>query len=104
MARRQCDVSDPQSVHELADCVQATFGNIHLAFNNEGVATLDVQGSSTDPGQAVLRFRKFASEGDLGVASPMTGTQWETVRPLANRLQMPAFSVNATKPGITVNP
>jgi branched-chain amino acid transport system substrate-binding protein len=34
----------------------------------------------------------------------MTGTQWETVRPLANRLQMPAFSVNATKPGITVNP
>ena len=34
----------------------------------------------------------------------MTGTQWETVSPLANRIQMPAISVNAVKPGITIRP
>ena len=65
---------------------------------------LDVQDSSTDPGQAVLLFRKFAGEGYFGVLGPMTGTQWETVSPLANRIQMPAISVNAIKPGITIRP
>lgn len=65
---------------------------------------LDVQDSSTDPGQAVLLFRKFAGEGYFAVLGPMTGTQWETVSPLANRIQMPAISVNAVKPGITVRP
>lgn len=65
---------------------------------------LDVQDSSTDPGQAVLLFRKFAGEGYFAVVGPMTGTQWETVSPLANRIQMPAISVNAVKPGITIRP
>ncbi|MGJ7491485.1 ABC transporter substrate-binding protein [Variovorax sp. ZT4R33] len=65
---------------------------------------LDVQDSSTDPGQAVLLFRKFAGEGHFGVVGPMTGTQWETVSPLANRIQMPAISANAVKPGVTVRP
>lgn len=65
---------------------------------------LDVQDSSTDPGQAVLLFRKFAGEGYFAVLGPMTGTQWETVSPLANRIQMPAISVNAVKPGVTVRP
>lgn len=65
---------------------------------------LDVADSSTDPGQAVLLFRKFAGEGYFAVVGPMTGTQWETVSPLANRIQMPAISVNAVKPGITVRP
>lgn len=65
---------------------------------------LDVQDSSTDPGQAVLLFRKFAGEGYFAVLGPMTGTQWETVSPLANRIQMPAISVNAVKPGITIRP
>ena len=65
---------------------------------------LDVQDSSTDPGQAVLLFRKFAGEGYFAVLGPMTGTQWETVSPLANRIQMPAISVNAIKPGITIRP
>jgi branched-chain amino acid transport system substrate-binding protein len=65
---------------------------------------LDVQDSSADPGQAVLLFRKFAGEGYFGVVGPMTGTQWETVSPLANRIQMPAISVNAIKPGITIRP
>lgn len=65
---------------------------------------LDIQDSSVDPGQAVLLFRKFAGEGYFAVLGPMTGTQWETVSPLANRIQMPAISVNAVKPGITVRP
>lgn len=65
---------------------------------------LDIQDSSTDPGQAVLLFRKFAGEGYFAVLGPMTGTQWETVSPLANRIQMPAISVNAIKPGITIRP
>ncbi len=65
---------------------------------------LDIQDSSTDPGQAVLLFRKFAGEGYFAVLGPMTGTQWETVSPLANRIQMPAISVNAVKPGITIRP
>ena len=34
---------------------------------------LDVQDSSTDPGQAVLLFRKFAGEGYFAVLGPMTG-------------------------------
>lgn len=71
---------------------------------NGSALQLDVQDSTTDPGQAVLLFRKFASEGHFGVVGPMTGTQWETVSPLANRIQMPAISVNAIKPGITVRP
>ena len=71
---------------------------------NGSALQLDIQDSSTDPGQAVLLFRKFAGEGYFGVVGPMTGTQWETVSPLANRIQMPAISVNAIKPGITVRP
>src|SRR4051794_23720289 len=43
---------------------------------------LDIEDSSTDPGQAVLLFRKFAGEGYFAVVGPMTGTQWETVSPL----------------------
>ena len=65
---------------------------------------LDVQDSSTDPGQAVLLFRKFAGDSHFAVLGPMTGTQWETVSPLANRIKMPAISVNAVKPGITIRP
>lgn len=65
---------------------------------------LTVGDSQTDPGQAVLLFRKFASEGYFGAIGPMTGTQWETVSPLANRIQMPSISINAIKPGVTVKP
>lgn len=71
---------------------------------NGSLLQLDVQDSSTDPGQAVLLFRKFAGEGHFAVLGPMTGTQWETVSPLANRIQLPAISVNAIKPGITIRP
>lgn len=65
---------------------------------------LDIGDSQTDPGQAVLLLRKYFKEGHFAVVGPMTGTQWETVSPLANQLNMPAVSVNATKPGITVRP
>lgn len=32
------DVSDPQSVKDLADSVEKNFGELHVAFNNAGVA------------------------------------------------------------------
>lgn len=38
VAQRPCDVSEPDSVRALADFTETTFGNIHLAFNNAGVA------------------------------------------------------------------
>ena len=65
---------------------------------------LDVGDAQTDPGQSVLLFRKYAGEGYLGVVGPLTGTQWETVSPLANQINMPAISANAIKPGITIKP
>jgi branched-chain amino acid transport system substrate-binding protein len=65
---------------------------------------LEAGDSQLDPGQAVLLFRKFANEGFFGVVGPMTGTQWETVAPIANQINMPAVAANATKPGITVRP
>lgn len=61
----------------------------------------DVQ---ADPGQAVLMFRKFAGDGVFAVIGPITGTQWETVSPLANRISLPALTATASKPGITVRP
>lgn len=57
-----------------------------------------------DPGQAVLMFRKFAGDGVFAVIGPITGTQWETVSPLANRIGLPALTATASKPGITVRP
>lgn len=38
VAHRACDVSDAESVRALADFTESTFGNIHLSFNNAGVA------------------------------------------------------------------
>ena len=71
---------------------------------NGSLIQLDVGDSQTDPGQAVLLFRRYVGEGYFGVIGPMTGTQWETISPLANQLQMPSVSVNAIKPGVTVRP
>ena len=65
------------------------------------VESVDAQ---LDPGQAVLLFRKFANEGYFAVVGPITGTQWETVSPLANRIGLPAIAPNASKPGITIRP
>src|SRR5215217_961823 len=44
---------------------------------NGSLLQVDVSDASTDPGQAVLMFRKYAGEGHFGVIGPMTGTQWE---------------------------
>jgi len=71
---------------------------------NGSMLQLDVGDAQTDPGQSVLLFRKYAGEGYMGVVGPLTGTQWETVSPLANQIQMPAISANAVKPGVTVKP
>lgn len=38
IAHHACDVSDPDAVKALADFAEATYGNIHLSFNNAGVA------------------------------------------------------------------
>lgn len=38
VAHRHCDVSDADMVKALADFAEGTFGNIHLSFNNAGVA------------------------------------------------------------------
>lgn len=38
VAHCACDVSDPDSVQALAEFAERTFGNIHLSFNNAGVA------------------------------------------------------------------
>jgi NAD(P)-dependent dehydrogenase (short-subunit alcohol dehydrogenase family) len=38
VAQHPCDVSDADAVRTLADFAEATYGNIHLAFNNAGVA------------------------------------------------------------------
>lgn len=65
---------------------------------------VDTGDAQMDPGQAVLLFRKFAAEGFFGVLGPVSGTQWESVSPLANQLGMPAVNANALKPGITIRP
>jgi short-subunit dehydrogenase len=43
VAHHACDVSDPDAVKALADFAEATYGNIHLSFNNAGVAMHGVQ-------------------------------------------------------------
>ncbi|NYT67771.1 ABC transporter substrate-binding protein [Pusillimonas noertemannii] len=71
---------------------------------NGSLIEVEEADAQMDPGQAVLLFRKFAGEDILGVVGPMTGTQWETVSSLANRLGLPAITATASKPGITVRP
>ncbi|WP_159450402.1 ABC transporter substrate-binding protein [Bradyrhizobium mercantei] len=71
---------------------------------NGSLLQLDVGDSQTDPGQAVVLFRRYAGGGYFGSIGPMTGTQWETVSPLANQIAMPSIALNAIKPGINVRP
>ena len=71
---------------------------------NGSLLQVDTVDAQLDPGQAVLLFRKFANEGYFGVVGPITGTQWETVSPLANQIGLPAIAPNASKPGITKRP
>ena len=71
---------------------------------NGSLFQLEVGDAQADPAQSVTLFRKFEGEGYFGVVGPLTGTQWETVSALANQINMPSISVNATKPGITIKP
>ena len=34
----RCDVTSPGAVEDLADALVGTFGNVHVVFNNAGVA------------------------------------------------------------------
>lgn len=71
---------------------------------NGSQLVVDSADAQADPGQAVVLFRKFVGEGYFAVVGPITGTQWETVSPLANQLKMPAITATASKPGITKRP
>lgn len=71
---------------------------------NGSQLTLMSEDTSIDPGQAVLMFRKLAGEGAFAVIGPQTGTQWETVSPLANQLEVPALTATALKSGVTKRP
>ena len=71
---------------------------------NGSQIAMDTGDAQMDPGQAVILFRKYANDGAFGVIGPISGTQWETVTPVANQIGMPAINANATKPGITVRP
>jgi branched-chain amino acid transport system substrate-binding protein len=71
---------------------------------NGSPLVVDTGDAQMDPGQAVLLFRKFAGEGYFGVIGPVSGTQWESVSPIANQIGMPALNANALKPGITIRP
>jgi branched-chain amino acid transport system substrate-binding protein len=57
-----------------------------------------------DPAQAVLMYRKLAAEGAVATLGPGTGTQWQTVAALSPQVKLPAATVNAVAPGITVRP
>jgi len=60
--------------------------------------------AQTDPGQAVLMYRKLAAEGAVATLGPGTGTQWQTVAALSPQVRLPAATVNAVAPNITVRP
>ncbi len=71
---------------------------------NGSKVEVQTEDSQLDPAQAVLLFRKLHGAGAVAVLGPMSGTQWETVSPLANQMKLPAITANASKPGITVKP
>jgi len=71
---------------------------------NGSQVVVQSEDSQLDPAQAVLLFRKLLADNAVAVVGPMSGTQWETVSPLANQLKLPAVTANASKPGITVKP
>jgi branched-chain amino acid transport system substrate-binding protein len=71
---------------------------------NGSKVEVQTEDSQLDPAQAVLLFRKLYGAGAVAVVGPMSGTQWETVSPLANQMKFPAITANASKPGITVKP
>lgn len=71
---------------------------------NGSPVVVQTEDSQLDPAQAVLLYRKLLADKAVAVLGPTTGTQWETVSPLANQLKLPAITANASKPGVTVKP
>ena len=71
---------------------------------NGSMVKVETADSEFNPAKASLRLREFQSKGAFGVVGPMSGGEWETAAPLANQIKMPAITVNASKPGITVRP
>jgi branched-chain amino acid transport system substrate-binding protein len=56
------------------------------------------------PDQAVLVFRRHVADGVVASLGPISGTNWESVAPLANSMKAPVLNFTALKPGISVKP
>jgi branched-chain amino acid transport system substrate-binding protein len=56
------------------------------------------------PDQAVLVFRRHVADGVVASLGPISGTNWESIAPLANSMKAPALNFTALKPGISMKP
>jgi branched-chain amino acid transport system substrate-binding protein len=56
------------------------------------------------PDQAVLVFRRHVADGVVASLGPISGTNWESIAPLASSMKAPALNFTALKPGISVKP
>ena len=56
------------------------------------------------PDQAVLLFRRHVADGIVAQLGPISGTNWESVAPLAESMKVPAINYTALKPGISKKP
>lgn len=56
------------------------------------------------PDQAVLLFRRHVADGVVASLGPISGTNWESVAPLAESMKAPALNYTALKPGISKKP
>jgi branched-chain amino acid transport system substrate-binding protein len=56
------------------------------------------------PDQAVLLFRRHVADSVVASLGPISGTNWESVAPLAESMKAPAINYTALKPGISKKP
>ena len=56
------------------------------------------------PDEAVLLFRRHVADGVVASLGPISGTNWESVAPLAESMKAPALNYTALKPGISKKP
>lgn len=85
--------------------VDVAVEDINAAGGINGSKVIEqTEDAQLDPGQAVLMYRKLAAENAVGVIGPVTGTQWQTVAPIAQQVKLPAATANAVASGITVRP
>jgi branched-chain amino acid transport system substrate-binding protein len=71
---------------------------------NGSKVTEQTEDGQLNPAQAILVYRKLAAAGAIATIGPVTGTQWQTVAPIAQQVKLPAATINAVAPGITVRP